>query len=187
MMAYSSTDEATTSEEEENIEQRQQNLVAGRPNTPKRRAKRRQAVLMPELELRFIQSQRGKSLAIHEGDFFCFTFKDAENTDGEHNHVAEASDIEKKIIYLRTAELARQNAGKPREIFTEVTLDASNEVTANIDQLNIARCVYYHQKKLEENPNISCLPEKMMIPDDLKINPAGLRRSDGADLDQILC
>uniref|UniRef100_A0A915EJU5 ABC1 atypical kinase-like domain-containing protein n=1 Tax=Ditylenchus dipsaci TaxID=166011 RepID=A0A915EJU5_9BILA len=52
------------------------------------------------------------------------------------------------------------------------TLDASNEVTANIDQLNIARCVYYHQKKLEENPNISCLPEEMMIPDDLKIfNP----------------
>uniref|UniRef100_A0A915CSN0 Uncharacterized protein n=1 Tax=Ditylenchus dipsaci TaxID=166011 RepID=A0A915CSN0_9BILA len=98
MMAYSSTDEATTSEDEENIEKRHRNLAARSPQTPMR-------VLVQ---------------------------------------------------------------AKPQKIYTEVTLNATDEAAANVDQLNIARCVYYYQKKLYDNPNISSLPQEMIIPDDLK-------------------
>uniref|UniRef100_A0A915EP99 Ubiquitin-like domain-containing protein n=1 Tax=Ditylenchus dipsaci TaxID=166011 RepID=A0A915EP99_9BILA len=72
MMDYSSTDEATTSEDDENSVESQQNLVARSLQFPRRRAKKWQAVLMPEVDLQFIQSQRGKQLVIHQGDFFSF-------------------------------------------------------------------------------------------------------------------
>uniref|UniRef100_A0A915DLY2 Uncharacterized protein n=1 Tax=Ditylenchus dipsaci TaxID=166011 RepID=A0A915DLY2_9BILA len=69
MMDYSSTDEATTSEDDENSVERQQNLVARSLQFPRRRAKKRQAVLMPEVDLRLIHSERGKQLVIHQVTF----------------------------------------------------------------------------------------------------------------------
>uniref|UniRef100_A0A915EMW0 Uncharacterized protein n=1 Tax=Ditylenchus dipsaci TaxID=166011 RepID=A0A915EMW0_9BILA len=49
MMDYSSTDEATTSEDDENSVERQQNLVARSLQFPRRRAKKRQGWLQTSL------------------------------------------------------------------------------------------------------------------------------------------
>uniref|UniRef100_A0A915DMM4 Uncharacterized protein n=1 Tax=Ditylenchus dipsaci TaxID=166011 RepID=A0A915DMM4_9BILA len=60
MMDYSSTDEATTSEDDENSVERQQNLVARSCN-------------FQEEEPR--KESRVKQLVIHQGDFFSFASK----------------------------------------------------------------------------------------------------------------
>uniref|UniRef100_A0A915EED8 FLYWCH-type domain-containing protein n=1 Tax=Ditylenchus dipsaci TaxID=166011 RepID=A0A915EED8_9BILA len=110
--------------EEENIEQRQQNLVAGRPNTQKRRAKKSKLCSCRKWNCGLFRVKGKKHCDTRGVTSSASRSQDAENTchwrctntrkgckmaletnedrqcvgisDGEHNHVAEASDIEKE-------------------------------------------------------------------------------------------